>query len=120
MMTKTALVLIATLASVAAAVAQHGHGAKGPNGGPIEDVAGVHAELLMSGSDITIYVVDEGMKRVATEGYTASALVVRGTDREIVTLAPTPPNILKGNAKKAVAGAAVTVTMKTAAGRTGQ
>jgi len=109
-----------SFAFTVAAVAQHGHGEKGPNGGPIQDVAGVHAELLTSGNAITIYVVDESMKGVATEGYTASALVVRGSEREVVALAPTPPNILKGSAKKGVGGSAVTVTLKTAAGKTGQ
>jgi hypothetical protein len=40
--------------------------------------------------------------------------------RETVTLSPSEENALKGDAKKAVAGAAITVTMKTAAGKSGQ
>jgi hypothetical protein len=118
---KYVLALTAVLAFAAPAAAQHSHGAqKGPNGGPMEDVAGVHAELVTSGNTITINIFDEGNKPVTTAGYTGSALVVRGAERETVTLAPMPANALKGDAKKPVAGAAITVTLKTAAGKSGQ
>ena len=88
--------------------------------GQMEDVAGVHAELVTSGNTITINIFDEGNKPIATKGFSASALVVRGSERETVTLAPSGENALKGDAKKPVAGAAVTVTLKTAAGKSGQ
>jgi hypothetical protein len=117
---KYALAVIATLALSGPAAAQHAHGAKGPNGGQMEDVAGVHAELLTSGNTITINVFDEGNKPVATGGFTASALVVRGTEREAVALAPAGESALKGDAKKPVAGVAITVTLKMAAGKSGQ
>ena len=49
------------------------------------------------------------------------ALVVNGADRETVTLAPAGENALKGELKKAVVkGAAISVTLKTAAGKSGQ
>lgn len=117
-----ALALIAALALTSPAVAQHAHGAqKGPNGGLMEDVAGVHAELVTSGMTITINVFDEATKPVATKGFTGSALVVRGSEREPVTLAPAAENALKGDAKKTVGpGATITVTLKTVAGRSGQ
>ena len=117
-----ALAFVAALALAAPASAQHAHGAqKGPNGGPMEDVAGVHAELLTSGNTITINVFDEGNKPVATRGFAASALVVRGSERETVALAPAADNALRGEAKKAVGpGSTVTVTMRTAAGKSGQ
>ena len=122
-MKRNHLLLAAGLAATcfaAPAAAQHAHGSKGPNGGQLEDVAGVHAELLTSGNTITINVLDEGNKPVATEGFAASALVVRGSERETVALAPAGEAALKGDAKKPVAGAAITVTLKTAAGKTGQ
>jgi hypothetical protein len=114
------LALIATLALSGPAVAQHVHGAKGPNGGQMEDVAGVHVELMTSGNAITINVFDEGNKPVATNGFAASALVSRGSERETVALVPSGEVTLKGEAKKPVAGAAITVTVKTAAGKSGQ
>jgi hypothetical protein len=117
----TALIAIALLWSLPAA-AQHSHGTqKGPNGGPMEDVAGVHAELVAKGTTITLNIFDESNKPVPTKGYTGSALVVAGGNREAVSLAPTGENALKGDAKNPVAtGATVTVTLKTAAGKSGQ
>jgi nitrogen fixation protein FixH len=117
---KYVLGLIVTLALTGAAPAQHAHGNKGPNGGQMQDVAGVHAELMISGNTITINVLDEDNKPVATKGFVASALVARGSERETIALAPSEEAALKGDAKKPVAGAAVTVTLKTAAGKTGQ
>ena len=120
---KFVLALIAALAFAAPAVAQHKHGAdhKGPNGGPVEDVAGVHAELVVSGTTITINVMDEDNKPLPTKGYSATVLVVVGGKRETVTLAPSGESALKGEAKAAVAkGAAITVTLKTSAAKSGQ
>ncbi len=119
-MIKYALAFAAVFALASPAVAQHAHGSKGPNGGLMEDVAGVHAELLTSGSTITVNIFDEDNKPVATKGFSGSALVVRGTDREPVTLTA-GDNALKGDAKAAVgANATVLVTLKTAAGKSGQ
>lgn len=114
------LALVATLALCAPAAAQHAHGSKGPNGGQLEDVAGVHAELLTSRNTITVNVFDEGNKPVATKGFAASALVTRGSERETVALAPSGEAALKGDAKKPVAGAAITLTLRTATGKSGQ
>lgn len=87
----------------------------------MEDVAGVHAELITSGNTITINIFDEGIKPIATRGFTASALVVNGSDRETVALAPSGENALKGDAKKPTAkGATVSVTLKTSGGKSGQ
>jgi hypothetical protein len=121
-MMKFALALIAALAFAAPAVAQHKHGSdhKGPNGGPVEDVAGVHAELVVSGTTITLNILDEDNKPLKTAGYSGTALVVSGSERETVTLV-TSESALKGDAKKPVAkGATISVTLKTAAAKTGQ
>lgn len=119
---KYALALVVAFALTGAAVAQHNHEAqKGPNGGMMDDVAGVHAELVTSGTAITINIFDGAVKPLATKGFTASVLVVRGSEREPVILTPTAENVLKGDAKKPIGpGAAITVTLKTAAGRFGQ
>jgi hypothetical protein len=120
-MMKNALAVIVALMLMSPAAAQHRHGDhKGPSGGQVLDVADVEAELVTSGNTITINVFDESHKPVATQGFTASALVVRGSEREILSLAPSGENALKGDAKKLLAGAAITITMKTAAGKTGQ
>ena len=116
-----AIAIAATLLFVAPAMAQHAHGTKGPNGGIMEDVAGVHAELVPSGNVITINVLDEAGTPVSTSGFTATALVVNGPDKETVTLSPSGTSALKGETKKAVTpNTQVTLMLKTAAGKTGQ
>ena len=118
---KYVLALIAALVFSAPAVAQHAHGQKGPNGGIMEDVAGVHAELVVSGNTLTINVFDENNKPIVAKGFSASALVVSGSERETLTLAVSGENALKGDTKKPVAkGATITVTLKTVAGKSGQ
>jgi hypothetical protein len=120
---KYAIALIAALAFASPALAQHKHGDghKGPNGGPVEDVAGVHAEMIVSGNTLTLNILDEGNKPLPTKGYTGSALIVAGGARETLTLAPSGDSALKGDAKAPIAkGAAITVTLKTAAAKSGQ
>src|SRR6516225_253841 len=120
---KYALVLTAALAlsGVAPAFAE-----KGPNGGQMEDVAGVDAELVVSGNTLTLNVfVDDSCKKkceaIPTKGYTGAVLIVSGANRETVNLAPSGDSSLKGDAKNPIAtGAAITLTLKTAAGKTGQ
>jgi hypothetical protein len=117
---KAILALLAILALATPSVAQHAHGSKGPNGGIMEDVAGVHAELLTSGNTITINIFDESNKPVTTQGYTGSILVASGGDRETVKLEPAGTS-LKGEAKKAPAASTqFTLMIKTAAGKSGQ
>lgn len=118
---KFLIAIAAMLAFTSGALAQHAHGAKGPNGGPMEDVAGVHAELITSGNTITINILDEKNKPVSVKGMTASALVVSGADRETIKLGESGESALKGEAKKPVAAKSnVTIMLKTPAGKSGQ
>lgn len=120
---KYAIVLFAALALCSpAAVAQHAHGdQKGPNGGQMQDVAGVEAEFLATGNTITINIFDEDKKPVASKGYTGSVLVVSGSDRETVALAPSGESALKGETKKPIApNATITLMLKTDQGKSGQ
>jgi hypothetical protein len=118
---RLAAILLASFLMAGSALAQHSHGSKGPNGGILEDVAGVHAELIASGNTVTINILNEENKPLATAGYTASALVVSGADRETLKLEPSGQNALKGEAKKPIAkGATISVTIKTPGGKSGQ
>lgn len=118
---KHVLALAAVLAFTLPAAAQHKHGNKGPNGGIIEDVAGVHAELLASGNALTVNILDEDNKPLSTRGYAASALVVNGPDRETIALAQSGDAALKGETRKAIApNTQITLMIKTAAGKSGQ
>ena len=95
---------------------------KGPNGGLMLDVAGIDAELLTSGSTVTINGWEPFKPNpVSTKGYSAAVLIVGGNGRETVALAPSDPNSLKGEAKSAIGpGTTITLTIKTAAGKSGQ
>lgn len=117
---KKILFVLFALAFASPASAQHAHGSKGPNGGAMEDIAGVHAELMTSGNILTFNIVDEDNKPIATTGFVGSALVASSGERETITLTP-QGNALKGEAKKPLAaGAAISLTLKTAAGKSGQ
>lgn len=103
------------------ALGQHAHGAqKGPNGGPMEDVAGVHVELVVSGPALAVNVFDEAGKPLETKGYTGSALVIVGADRKTIALAPSGTALTALSPTAIPAGAAITVVVKTAAGKSGQ
>ena len=95
---------------------------KGPNGGLMLDVAGIDAELLTSGNTVTINVFEAfKAKPVSTKGYVGAVLITGGPSRETVPLAPQGDNSLKGEAKSPIpAGATITLTIKTAEGKSGQ
>jgi hypothetical protein len=95
---------------------------KGPNGGLMLDVAGIDAELLTSGNTVTINVFEAFKPTpVSTKGYTAAVLITGGAVRETVALTPAGENSLKGDAKNPIpAGATITLTIKTAEGKSGQ
>ena len=117
----SALVFAALLFAAPASAQQHSHSMKGPNGGTIADVAGVHVEFMPSGTALTFNILNEDNKPVSNTGYTASVLVVNGQDRETITLTSTGENSLKGEAKKPVVpGTAITLMIKTGGGKTGQ
>lgn len=115
-----ALLLIATLLSAVPAWAEEYE--KGPNGGLMLDVAGIDAELLTADKTVTINVFDaKNGKPIATKGYSGAVLIAGGSGRETVTLAPQGENSLKGDAKTPIAaGATITLTIKTAEGKSGQ
>lgn len=114
------ILLIATaLLLTAPAMAQHVH-EKGPNGGQMEDVAGVEVEMVASGKTLTFNVFDEAKKPIQTNGYTGSVLLTSGSTRETVQLSASG-NSLKGEAKADIPkGTSVSITLKTAAGKSGQ
>ena len=115
-----ALLLFAALSFAAPAFAEEYE--KGPNGGLMLDVAGIDAELLTTEKTVTINVFDaKNGKPIATKGYSGAVLIAGGSGRETVTLAAQGENSLKGDAKTPIAaGATITLTIKTAEGKSGQ
>ena len=114
------MALLAALAVASPAPAEDYE--KGPNGGLMLDVAGIDAELLTAGNTVTINVFEANApKPVSTKGYVAAVLIVSGANRETLSLAQAGENSLKGEAKNPIAaGATITLTIKTEAGKSGQ
>jgi hypothetical protein len=116
---KKILLVASALLLATPALAQHVH-EKGPNGGQMEDVAGVEVEMVASGKTLTFNVFDEAKKPVSTSGFSGSVMLTSGSDRETIPLVAAG-NALKAEAKGEIAkGASVAVTLKTAAGKSGQ
>jgi hypothetical protein len=117
---RSVLAILAALSMASPAFAEEYE--KGPNGGLMLDVAGIDAELLTSGNTVTINVFEAtSPKPVSSKGYTAAVLIVSGSSRETLTLAPQGENSLKADAKTPIApGATITLTIKTAEGKSGQ
>ncbi len=117
---KFVMALLAALAVAWPALAEDYE--KGPNGGLMLDVAGIDAELLTAGNTVTINVFEANApKPVSTKGYVAAVLIVSGANRETLSLAQAGENSLKGEAKNPIAaGATITLTIKTEAGKSGQ
>jgi len=114
------LAILAALSMASPAFAEEYE--KGPNGGLMLDVAGIDAELMTSGNTVTINIFEAYKpKPISTKGYTAAVLIVSGTNREPVALMPSGENSLKGEAKAAIVpDATITLTIKTAEGKSGQ
>ena len=118
-MIRILLILTTLLFAIPAAAEDY---EKGPDGGLMLDVAGIDAELLTSGATVTINVFEAfSPTPISTKGYSAAVLITSGTGRETVALAPSGENSLKGDAKGAIApDATITLTIKTADGKSGQ
>lgn len=121
-MRKLLLAIVAAIGLSGGALAQgHSHGDQGPHGGRMQDVVGIHAELLFAERTLTVHLYDEAGKPVPSAGYTASALVGSGQSRQVVQLAPGAENTLTGTAASPVArGTPITLQVKNPGGRSGQ
>jgi hypothetical protein len=115
-----ALLLIAIMLFAVPASAEEYE--KAPNGGLLLEVAGIDAELMTAGNTVTINVfVPNTARPVPSDDFTAAALIVSDSNRERISLTPQGENSLRGDAKAPVArGATVTLTIRTAEGKSGQ
>lgn len=96
------LLLAAILLWAVPSTAQHQHihaNTKGPNGGRMVDVAGIHAELVVDDRTLTIYTFDEDGQPLSTRGYTGSVSIVSRGNSETVLLAPIGQTALRGKAQ---------------------
>lgn len=72
----------------------------------MQDVAGMHAELMVADRTLTIHVYDEAGKTVPTIGFSGSILVGAGQARQVVQLNPGAGNTLVSTAAVPFQGSA--------------
>lgn len=103
------------------AEAGHAHGSqKGPHGGVMEDIAGVHAEIEVAGTTLTVHVLDGAGKGLDATGYSGSALLAGGGARQTLQLKPAGETLVGEAGAPIAPGTTVTLLIKTAAGKSGQ
>lgn len=110
---------LAALAALALPLAAAAHNAaKGPNGGPVVDAAGHHVEMVAKGTDLVLFLTEEGDKPLASAGAkNARAVVQDGGGTASLPLQPAEPNRLVGTlAQPLGSGARVVVSATMADG----
>lgn len=91
------LLLASLFAAPTYALAQggHGHAHAAPNGGQIQQIGNVEGELLVKGSDVTLFLVDEKEQKVDASTYVATASVLaKGNQQKTIELKPAGDNKL--------------------------
>ncbi|MFV3130788.1 hypothetical protein [Niveispirillum sp. KHB5.9] len=111
--------LIALMPVAAMAADGHGHAAKGPHGGLIQDVAGMEAELVVGTGTVAVYLSDHGAKTVSPEGVQGSLLLTQGTTR-VGTIALKPAGDRLEGTGAVPDGADIVLSLRTTDGKTGQ
>jgi hypothetical protein len=116
------LAMLLAAAVAPGAMAQgHKHAETGPHGGPMQDVVGVHAELVVSDKTVTVYLYDEANKPVSANGYGGSVLAGAGQARQVIALTAGADNSLAGTGTATIGKpAGLTLQLRNPAGKSGQ
>jgi nitrogen fixation protein FixH len=119
MLTRLLLVLSLCSASAAAWGQAHGHS---HHGGQEVKIGAYEAELVVKGSDVTLYLNDAQDQKIDASKFTATAVVLaKGNQQKTVELAPAGENMLMGKIDFPIEGKfRATVTLKTASGEVGK
>lgn len=93
--------------------------AKGPNGGPLVDVAGHHIEMVAKGTELVLILTDAADKPLSSAGTKAARAIVQDAGKTAtVALSPVEPNKLVGTlAQPLGTGARVVISATLADGR---
>jgi nitrogen fixation protein FixH len=119
MFARLAFALSLVLGATAAWAQDHGHSHQG---GQEVKIGNYQAELLVKGSDVTLFVNDAKDQKIDASGFTATAVVLaKGNQQKTVQLVPAGDNRLAGKIDFAVEGKfRATVTLKNASGDLGK
>ena len=119
MLTRLALALALVLGAAAAGAQEHGHSHQG---GQEIKIGSYQAELVVKGSDATLFINDAKDQKIDASGFTATVVVLaKGNQQKTVQLVPVGDNKLAGKIDFAVEGKfRATVTLKNASGELGK
>jgi len=109
---RTLACLAPALALPAAARAQNAEPPRrGPNGGRVVIADGHPVELVVAGTAVTLFLVDERGQPEATRGASGRIVLQQGAETTTVTLQPAEPNRMEGTLPAAApAGARLVFT----------
>jgi hypothetical protein len=85
MQTARMILMTAALLSAAPSLA---HESKGPNGGRVVDAGNYHVELVVGGTDVSVFVTDGDNKPVRPTGFKALAILSAGGKAQRIALTP--------------------------------
>lgn len=68
-----------------------------PNGGQMRMAGAYHFELLVKGSEMTVWITDHGGNKVSAQGASGTATVLSGKAKGLVKLQAAGDNMLKGS-----------------------
>ncbi|MEO3472534.1 hypothetical protein AAFN86_11750 [Roseomonas sp. CAU 1739] len=115
------LILAALCLAPGVALAHLPAGARGPNGGQVQDIGSYHAELVLRGNDILVFVFDHNERPVPVAGATAQAILLANGRQATVPLTPMEGNLLRGTGDLSEArGVRAVVTLSLPGQRTAQ
>lgn len=128
------LALIVAAAGGATAVAEggghkheeHHHGGSGHDvephhGGVLEEIGERHAELVIGGGKLSVFLADHDGNHLEATGFKAEALVLAGSERQgPYALTPAEDDSLQGDAPAPAKGSRVVVTLTDPAGKAAQ
>jgi nitrogen fixation protein FixH len=119
MLYRFAIALSLLLAPATAGAQSHDHA---HHGGQEVKIGTYEAELVVKGSDVTLYVNDAKDQKIDAKDFTATAVVLaKGNQQKTVDLTPGGDNKLVGKVDFPIEGKfRATVTLKTAAGEIGK
>ncbi len=105
------IALFSAVSLVAISIAQAHETTKGPNGGPVVEVAGHHIEFVQSPIDITLYLTGSADAPIASAGAKFKAIVQDNGKTAQLELGPVDPNKLVAKLSAPLSsGAKVVVT----------
>jgi nitrogen fixation protein FixH len=85
------------LAGLPAHAQGHDHGHAAPHGGQVKKIGSYHAELVVKGSEVALYIVNEKEEKVDASKFSATVVVLaKGNEQKAIELKPAGENKLAG------------------------